>query len=168
MAKVLMVIAHTDFRDEEYEIPRKMLEEAGHQITVASTDLSLAKGKLGMVVQPDILVHDINYHDYDALVFVGGPGATVYFNDTDLLRIIKEAAERQKIIAAICIAPSILAHAGILTDKNATAFPSEASILAQYGAYYTGRFIERDGDILTAHGPDASEEFGKSLVKMLE
>src|SRR4030067_2190422 len=79
--KILMVIAHKDFRDEEYREPRKVLEDAGAQITVASSSMNACKGMLGMQVKPDLLYTDARAGDYDAVVFVGGYGAQEDWED---------------------------------------------------------------------------------------
>lgn len=166
--KVLIIIAHEDFRDEEYDIPRKLLDKNGAQVTVASTEMTLAKGKLGMVVQPDVLTRDVRAIDYDAIILVGGPGAASYFNDLVIHGLLRAAVERGRVIAAICIAPVILANAGILANKKATVFPSEVDQIEAGGAFYTGREVERDGDILTASSPEAAGDFAEALVKAIE
>ncbi len=166
--KVLIIIAHENFRDEEYDIPRKLLERNGAQVTVASTELTPAKGKLGMIVQPDVLTRDVRAIDFDVIIFVGGPGAANYFNDLNIHGLLRAAVERDRIIAAICIAPIILANAGILRGKKATVFSSEIDQLEAGGAFYSGREVERDGDILTANGPEASGDFAEALVKAME
>jgi len=70
-----MIIAHRDFRDEEYEEPRQIFEANRATITVASSSLEVATGALGAQVKPDLLLADAAVGDYDAIVFVGGPGA---------------------------------------------------------------------------------------------
>ena len=76
--KVLMVIASSQFRDEEYQKPRALLEAAGAKVTVASSSLQESTGMLGMKVTPDILLKDARMEQFDAVVFVGGMGATEF------------------------------------------------------------------------------------------
>lgn len=76
--KVLMVIASNNFRDEEYAEPRKTLEAAGVRVTVACSTLSIAKGKLGLEVKPDVLISEVNEAEYDGIVFAGGGGASAW------------------------------------------------------------------------------------------
>ncbi len=167
--KVLMVIAFHDFRDEEYQKPREILEKAGAEITVASSSLGPASGKLGMTVNVDALLEDVLVGDYDGFVFIGGPGAAQYFENQTALTLIKQADEAHKVIAAICIAPVTLANAGILAGKHATVFPSEATVLKEKGAIYTGQAVETNGNgfIITASGPDAAEEFAYRIAEAL-
>ncbi len=52
--KVLMIIAHENFRDEELLTPKQIFEKNGIKVTIASTDTTPAKGMLGAVVKPDV------------------------------------------------------------------------------------------------------------------
>jgi len=165
--KVVMIIASNNFRDEEYEEPRKLLDAAGASVTVASSSLDTAAGMLGARVKPDILITDVSVADYDAVVFVGGAGAREYFDNPTAQSIAKDAVAQGKLLAAICIAPSTLANAGVLKDKTATSYPSEKKNLEAKGATHTGRGVEIDGDIITADGPGSAVDFGRSLVEAL-
>lgn len=164
---ILMIIAHQDFRDEEYEEPRQIFEANGATITVASFSLEIAKGSLGAQVKPDLLLKDMAVGDYDAIVFVGGPGAQEYWDDPAAHAIAQDAVAQGKVLAAICIAPTTLAKAGVLKGKKATVFSSEAEELKESGANYTGASVERDGLIITANGPQAAVEFAEEISKAL-
>jgi len=114
MKKIVMIIAHVNFRDEELSVPKSIFEESGAIVHVASTSLEPAKGKLGMTLIPDMLVEDIRVENYDAVVFVGGTGASCYFNSKTAHDIAKSAYLKNKLICAICAGPVILANAGTL------------------------------------------------------
>ena len=167
MKKILMVIAQTNFRDEEFLGPKEVFEKNGFQVTVASKGVSEALGVLGARVKVDLDVSQVKVADYDGLVFVGGPGASVYFNDQAALSLAKAAVGQEKVVGAICIAPSILANAGVLTAKKATAFSSEEENLREKEAEYTGEAVTVDGKIVTANGPGAAREFGEKIVDLL-
>jgi protease I len=166
--KILMVVAPENFRDEEYQKPREILEQAGAEITVASKGVTEAKSLQGGKVKVDKDIGQVNVDDYQALVFVGGPGSSVYFEDQTALNLAKSAFEKGKVVSAICIAPSILANAGILSGKKATAYSSEKDNLVAKGAQFTGESVTADGKIVTANGPEAAEEFGKKLVEVFK
>jgi len=165
--KVLMIIAHRDFRDEEYERPRQILEARGAMVTVASSSLEVAKGMLGAKVKPDILLENVEVEDYDAIIFIGGVGATEYWDDPTAHAIARKAVERSKVLAAICIAPVTLAKAGVLEGRRATAFSSAVKELEAGGAACTGAEVERDGLLITATGPDAAAKFGEEIARTL-
>jgi len=162
-----MIIAPDKFRDEEFLEPKKVFEDNNLKVTVASKGVKQAKGKLGAIAEVDKDISEINTKDYDAIAFIGGAGASVYFEDDTALSLAKEAYDQGKITAAICIAPSILANAGILNGKKATAFQSEENNLVEKGADYTGQPVTQDGNIITANGPAAATSFGVTIAKAL-
>jgi protease I len=167
MGKVLMIIAPADFRDEEYFDTRKSLEDAGNIVTVANSTGQPSKSKFGKIVNPDKNFYDVDTRAFDAIVFVGGAGSAQYFDNKRALDLVREFNEDEKVVAAICIAPSILANAGILNGRRATAFPSERDNINAVGNF-TGRPVEVDDKIITANGPEAAVEFGKKIAEALK
>jgi len=165
--KVVMVIADKDFRDEELEVPKTILSERGARIEVASTTKGKARGMLGLIVIPDRLIKEIRAKDYDAVIFVGGTGAKTYWNDPAAHKLAGDADEAGKVVGAICIAPVILANAGVLAGRNATVYSSVSQFITQGGSKYTGRNVETDGRIITANGPESSREFALALVRAI-
>ena len=162
-----MVIAPVDFRDEEYFETRKVLEDVGNKITVANSTGQPSKSKFGKIVKVDNSIYNVSSKDFDAIVFVGGSGSAEYFGNKQAQNLAREFNKNGKVVAAICIAPSILANAGILEGKKATAFPSERDNINAVGTY-TGTQVEQDGKIITGNGPQAAKEFGKKIAEALK
>ena len=165
--KAVMIIAQSNFRDEELLKPKEVLEKNGVIVTVASSSLKESTGMLGAKVKPNILFTNINVADYDAVIFVGGSGASEYWDNPTAHKIANEANNAKKIVGAICIAPVTLAKAGLLKDKKATTFSSTINDIKSAGAKYTGAEVEIDGNIITASGPAAAQKFGETIVKAL-
>lgn len=163
-----MVVAPRKYQDMEFETPRNAFLAAGHTVTVCSKDdADLAMGVLGGSTKVDTDISAVNAKDYDAVVFVGGEGASTYFNDSDAHKIASDMNAVGKLVAAICIAPSTLANAGVLQGKRATAFPSEEGNLRAQGAEYTGAPVEVSRNVVTANGPGAASEFADTVLKLL-
>jgi len=165
--KALFIIAARNFRDEELAKPAQRLKSLGCSVTIASTTLDEITGMRGAKVRAEVLLKDVKAADYDAVVFVGGVGAAQYFDDPTAHAIAREAAEKGKVLAAICLAPSILARANLLRGKRATAWKSQKDDLVANGATWSPGPIERDGKVLTANGPQAAEVFGQMLARAL-
>jgi protease I len=165
--KIVMIIAPQNFRDEELLQPKSILTEKGAKVTVASTSLEIAKGMLGAEIKPDMLTSEIKPEDWDAIILIGGTGASHYWNDLSVHSMLNEAIRQNKIVGAICIAPVTLANAEILSGKKATVFGSEVQKLKDKGAECTGKDVERDGNIITASGPQAAKEFGNTIASVL-
>jgi protease I len=166
--KVVMIIAPEDFRDEELIEPQNILTERGAEVKVASVSLETCKGMLGAQVRPDMVISDIIPEKWDAIILVGGSGASKYWDDSTIHSILNEAVKQNKLVGAICIAPVTCANAGILKGKKATVSESAASNLKDKGAEYTGASVQRDGKIITASGPPAAKEFGEAIAAALK
>lgn len=163
--RLLVVISPKNFKDEEYFIPKEILESMGVKITTASTSKE-AVSVAGRRQFVDILLNEANTN-YDGIVLIGGPGAVVYFENEKLLELVKEFFNKRKLVAAICIASSILANSRILQGKRATGFPSEENNINSKNGVYTGDLITVDDNIITAKNPGAAREFTSQIIKWL-
>ena len=85
-----------------------------------------------------------------------------------LLRIVREASARNKVIAAISAAPMILANAGVLRGIRATGLPQQREQMKKAGAQYTGSAVERDGLIITANDSSVAVQFARAIVAVLK
>jgi protease I len=166
-----MVIAQENFRDEEFLQPREIFENAGFDITVATNQKKVAKGMLGGKVEPDSTISSEKADTYDAIVISGGGGAKQYLWDNkELHRIVQDAYNQDKLIAAICISPVVLAKAGILKGKKSTVFndPESVKQIKKGGAEYQDKDVIIDGHIITARDPTVARSFGKSVLEFLK
>jgi protease I len=166
---IVMIIAERMFEGTEFKEPKEIFEREGAKIIVACSTLSEATsmGFYSLTVKPNFLINDIKVKDFDAIVFIGGFGCAEYFDNPVAHKIAKEALDQDKILAAICMAPRILANAGILKGKKATCFPNVREDVKAKGAMVTGEMVERDGKIITGNGPSASAQFGEKIVSAL-
>jgi len=162
---ILMIIPTEGFREEEYNAARAALEKSGVKVIVASTVRKGAIGYNGNSIDPDILIDEVNLDDYAGVVFIGGHGASQYWHDYKAHEIIRSYAKSGKLIAANDRAPVVLAVAGILPGKKVTGHNSIFEKLSNAGADYTGRKVERDGNIITGEGPNAISVYAAELAK---
>ena len=165
--RAALIIAGENFQDEEFFVTQRALEAAGVETVIASTRLGAIRGMLGGVAEVRVLVNQLRVDDFDAIIFIGGSGAAQYFDNPAALNIAREAARKRKVLAAISIAPTILANAGALTGVRASSYLSERERLVGAGAIYTGVPVERDRFIITATGPAAAALFGQAIVDTL-
>lgn len=167
MRSALLVIAKQGYQDKEYADTRAALEEAGIAVTVASTAAGPCAGKFGGSADATLALREADAASYGIVAFIGGPGAAALQADPDALRLVRDTVAAKKVLGAICIAPVILAAAGVLQDKEATVWDDDgqqSALLEESGAHYTGEAVSVDGQIVTANGPLAAAEFGKRLA----
>ncbi|MBS3118776.1 DJ-1/PfpI family protein [Candidatus Woesearchaeota archaeon] len=131
---------------------------------------ALKRGALNpsnVFVKVDIDLSKADSKNFDGIIFVGGPGAEIYFEDKKCHELARKFYKENKVVAAICIAPSILANTGLLEGKRATAFPSQEGHLVMKRAKFKQTEVVVDGKIVTANGPKASRQFGEEIAKLL-
>ncbi len=166
--KILIVIPSKDFNDAEFTASETRFFEEGFEVNVASEGTEDAVGMDGSSAAVDLEVADAEVSDYEAVVFIGGPGVDdlELYDDPDYLDLASSAQYLDLVVGAICVAPKILANAEILEGRNATVFPDSESIayIESKGATYSDEQVVRDGKIITACGPEASEEFAEAVV----
>lgn len=117
-----------------------------------------------ITVEADALLEEMDYSETEMLVLPGGmPGTRNLENTEALSRLIDEFYSKGKKIAAICAAPSILGHKGILQGRNACSFPEFESELT--GANVSKREVEVSDNIITARGMGCAIPFGLAIVE---
>ena len=144
-----------------------VLRRAGMNVEIISvTPDEIVTGAHQIQVLCDRNIVNCDFFDAELLVLPGGmPGADTLDKCDDLRRILLRFAAEKKPIAAICAAPMVLGHLGILKGRKATCYPSFESHLE--GAEYTARMVEVDGNIITGRGPGAAMEFSLAIVEQL-
>jgi len=126
---------------------------------------SVMTGANGIRVMVDRRLNEISPSDYEAIVLPGGsPGYENLGRSAKLMDIVKQFHNQNKIVAAICAAPLLLAKEGILDDKKATVYPGNERSLP----YPRDRPVIVDGNIITSQGPGTAMEFALQIVKRLK
>lgn len=174
--KILFIIPHELFRDEELFETKGVLEKYGSTSVIASTEKGTCSGQMGGSAEATISLEEVDVSEFDAIIFIGGAGTTSVRASEDAIRIAQESVEQGKVLGAICWAPTILAKAGVLEGIKATVWVGNDSeygkstdkVLEQYGAIFVNKPVVVDGKIITATGPSAAKEFGEEIAKQLK
>jgi protease I len=171
-AKVL-IMATNRFEESELFGPREILLGKGAKVAVASLTMDEIVGTVhdepGKVIKPDVLISDVVAADYDALLLPGGVG------NPDRLRmhegavdLVREFANTEKPVAAICHGPWLLVEADLLRGRKATSWPSIRTDLKNAGANVVDEAAVTDGNIITSRNPDDVAAFTDALIEAVE
>ena len=116
-----------------------------------------------VTVKADVASDKVDFDIIEGFVLPGGMPGTPNLEKADcVINAVKYCYDNDKIVAAICAAPSILGHLGMLKGRNATCFPGFETELE--GANYTAAHTETDGKVITAKGAGCAVEFGHAIV----
>lgn len=168
--KILIAIAPEKYRDEELSEPVAELQTAGIAFDIASTRRGTCTGMFGARTTATLAFEEVDPEQYDGLIIIGGSGSQEYlWNDEVLVHLVKFFQKRGKGVGAICLAPVVLARAGVLKGKKATFFESTASNfeMKKWGAVVVKAPVVTDGRLITANGPLAAKEFVLAVIKNL-
>ena len=172
--KVLMIIAHENFRDEELNVPYKQFVGEGMEVTVASPVKGTATGMFGAVFDVKYSVDEVNEADFDAVLFVGGMGTPSVRASERAVEIAKNSVNR-KVLGAICWAPTILAKADVVRGKKVTVWLGDdpeygmktSEVMENAGATFINKEVVTDGNLVTGNGPNAAEKFADAVMDKL-
>ena len=143
-----------------------LLRRAGITIDMISMndDLTVTTSQK-VVLQAEKLYKDMDAKDYDVLILPGGKVGTANLEACDSLKkALKEHFEDGKLTCAICAAPSIFGHLGMLEGKKYTCFPD---FDGNYGGFYQQELAVSDGNLITGRGMGATLEFAREILKQL-
>ena len=145
MKRVAVILAE-GFEEIEAITPVDILRRAGVAVTSFSISNSITvKGSHNIPVIADDLFSNFIADDFDALILPGGqPGSANLANDSRVINAVCAFHSANRIIAAICAAPTVLLKAGVLHGVTVTAHPSVSNLfnrLSIDGVCSSGSFI---------------------------
>jgi 4-methyl-5(b-hydroxyethyl)-thiazole monophosphate biosynthesis len=145
-----------------------LLRRANIEVVTAGLDAAPVKGSRGTVLLPDTTLDSAIEHEYDMLVLPGGqPGATHLEQDARIVTLVRKMAQDKRFTAAICAAPKVLARAGVLDGKRATAFPGSLDPAQWPRVQVENRAVVTDGKVITSRGPGTAMDFALELIGLL-
>ncbi len=168
----VLIIATDGYEQSELMEPKRLLEEAGAQVTLASLEHGEIRGwdqkDWGQSVRVDLLVRDVSPEDYDALLLPGGQmNPDILRMESKVIDLVREFDASGKPIAAICHAPWLLAEAAILEGRTVTGWPSIRTDLANAGAAVVDEEVVVDGNFITSRKPGDIPAFTEALMAAL-
>jgi len=168
----VLIIATDGFEQSELMEPKRLLEEAGAEVTVASLRPGEIRGwdqeNWGESVAVDLLVGNVSAEDYEALLLPGGQiNPDVLRTQRAVIELIREFDAAGKPIAAICHAPWLLAEADLIEGRTVTSWPSIRTDLTNAGAAVVDEAVVVDGNLITSRKPDDIPAFTEALMAAL-
>lgn len=154
------------FEELEALAPVDVLRRAGIEVKTVGVTGKQVRGSHNIAVSCDITTNEATFDNLDGIILPGGlPGTTNLEADETVQRFIDYAVENGKIIGAICAAPMILGHKGLLKGKNAVCYTGFEKELT--GAHVLDRPAVRDGNIVTGWGAGGAMDFALLFLETI-
>lgn len=151
------------FEEIEALAPLDILRRAQLETATVGVSGRLVTGAHHIGVEADLAPMEVDLSAMEGIILPGGMPGTLNLEKSPAVQAALEAAAAgKKLIAAICAAPSILGHKGLLQGRRATCFPGFEEQLT--GARLESGPVCRDGHIITAKGAGAAIEFGLAIA----
>ena len=152
------------FEELEALAPVDVLRRAGVEVKTVGVTGKQVRGSHNIAVSCDITINEASFDDLDGIILPGGlPGTTNLEADETVNKFIDYSYENNKIIGAICAAPMILGHKGLLQGKNAVCYTGFEKELK--GAHILDRPAVRDGNIVTGWGAGGAMDFALAYLE---
>jgi protease I len=167
-ARILM-IATDGYEDSELLETRRLLEQSGAEVTLASLKMDEIKGDKGATAKPDVTIDQVDESEFDALVLPGGVA------NPDKLRMNEKVvatvgafARSGRPLAAICHGPWLLVEADVVRGRTVTSWPSIRTDLRNAGAEVVDQEAVTDANIVTSRKPEDIPAFVDAVVQLVE
>ena len=166
--KRVVVLAEDLYEDPELWYPYYRLQEAGATVTIVGTGRAeVYNSKHGYPARADAQADDVRAADVDAIIIPGGFAPDRLRRYPAVLKLVREALEGGKVVAAICHGPWVLVSAGVLQGRTATCVSAIRDDVANAGAQWVDREVVRDGNLITSRTPSDLPAFCRTIVEAM-
>ena len=169
----VLILATDGFERDELFLPRQALIDAGASVTLASIATDPIQGmrhdtEKAETITPDLVLADVDTEEFDALLLPGGVANPDKMRlEERAVEIVQEFMDDDKLVAAICHAPWLLAEADVVDGRRLTSWPSVRTDLENAGADVVDEEVVVDGNLVTSRKPADIPAFNQAIVAAL-
>jgi protease I len=163
----IAILAEDIYEDLELLYPLYRMREAGAEVIVVGPQARTYTSKHGYPVTADRASNDIGADDVDAVIIPGGFAPDRMRRDPNLVRLVRDAFDQGKVVAAICHAGWMLAEADVCRGKTLTSVGAIKTDLINAGANWVDREVVQDGNLITSRTPPDLPAFCRTLIEAI-
>lgn len=171
--KVAILLAE-EYDEQETAGVIKYLENRGATTSIVGLEYGsiMPYDKKNVTREIELLVKNVKSYDFDALVIPGGYSPAKLAKNKAVLKFVKDMINKDKLCAAICHGPIVLAEAKVVNNREVTSHSGLESALKLSGANWLNRKVVVDGNLITSRRPRDQKYFnaaiGLALSKIVE
>jgi protease I len=164
---LLVFLSENEFNEIEYLTVRDKLMASGIGLQIISDRIGICTGNNGLKVASEINLMNVKVNNFLGIIIIGGNGIRRHWMNQSLHQILKKFNCKNKLIAAICAAPVILAKAGIENFNISSCINSDKNEIIKSGIKFCEENVVNSGNIITASSEDYSDQFVDSILRFL-
>jgi len=169
MPNKIVLLLEDQFRDEEAVYPYYRFLEAGYEVvTVGPQKGKTYTGKFGLPMTADITAEEVDLDQVVAVIVPGGNAPDKMRVNKGMVKLVRDAFDGCRIIAAICHGGWMLVEADIIKGKKVTGYIAIATDLKNAGGQYVDREVVVDDNIITSRKPEDLPAFCNSTLEMIK
>lgn len=163
------ILLENQFEDSEFQVPYTALLQAKAQVTVIGTRMNDEyQGQGGNTShKPDATTTEVRAEDFDAIVIPGGGAPDKIRTNPQAIRLVADAMNLGRLVAAICHGPQVLIEADLIRDRRVTGFHAIRKDIENAGGQYFDEPVVMDGNLMTARRPSDLPMFTTMLFQGL-
>lgn len=166
--KRVAILAENLYQEMELWVPYYRLREEGAEVRVVGAGGAKSyASKHGYPVSVDVQAEQASAVEFDAVIIPGGYAPDIMRRHPAMVKLVREAHQQGKVVAAICHAGWMLASADALRGKRATGFHSIKDDMVHAGASWVDAEVVVDGTLITSRKPDDLPAFCREIVQAL-
>ncbi|GBC98378.1 Putative cysteine protease YraA [bacterium HR17] len=162
------VLVEDLYENLELWYPTLRLREEGAEVVLVGPKAGETyRSKEGYPAKADRAADEVNADEFDAVIVPGGYGPDRMRRHAAMVKLVRDAFEKGKVVAAICHAGWMLVEADIVRGRTVTSFWSIRTDMVNAGAHWVDREVVRDGNIITSRVPDDLPAFLREIINAL-
>lgn len=156
------------FNIYEYWYPYyRLLEEGAEVVTVGSGRVETYVGKPATEVKEDVSADTVRAADFDGIIIPGGFAPDMMRRSEAMVKLVADAIDQGKVVAAICHAGWMLASAKKIKGRRLTSYYSIKDDMLHAGADWVDKAVVVDGNLITSRTPADLPVFMPAIIKAL-
>jgi len=166
--KRIAILIENMFDEREFIYPYYRLLEEGYEVHIVGTEKETDyTSKVGLIVRSTHSSKEVSAKDYDGVIIPGGFSPDYMRRSKDTVKFVKDMDRENKLIAAICHGPWMMASCCDLKGRKVTSFFAIKDDLVNAGADYLDEEVVVDGNLVTSRTPRDLPAFLKKIIEKL-
>ncbi len=165
---MLYMLLGNGFEVTEAMTPLVMLRRAGIPVSTVGINGKVITGAREIPITADLELKELDLTALEGIILPGGLGGVASIRASqEALDAVRFAYENNKLVAAICAAPTVLAQLGITDGRKAVCYPGCEAEMGSAVIDPSAPCV-RDGNVITGTSAGCAIPFALALIEAVK